>query len=216
MIALQNPLALDMGSISEIPICSACEKSDNCKDSFCCAEPIRMCIGYVYGYLINSFDLMEDVDNENSSVFVMDDHSQILSDTWCIFKELAFDSEYKKYFKCVDEYDHHSFLLTNVNTVKELYSPELEDLVLHNLIPDYFDSIDKSIYTTIRTIFHTEFDDDFDVNDSDFAKSYDYNKHLDTLINKLDYKQIELKCGKIPYLIKEVNYGFVKTPLNEF
>lgn len=191
----------------EIPECAVCDYSHN-DDCYCDAEPIRMTIGYMYGYLINSFELAQDMDSRDRALFAMDGHSQILSDVWCIFKELAFDSEYRKYFKNVDEFEHHTFLLTNVNTVKELYSPQLEDLILHTLVPDYFDSIGKPIYTVMRTVFQTEFDDDFDTNDSDLAKNYDYNKHLDTLTNSLDYKQVELECGEIPYLLKEVTYGF--------
>ena len=192
----------------EIPKCAVCDNSDD-DDCFCYAEPIRMTIGYMYGYLINSFEMVEDMDGRDRALFAMDGHSQILSDVWCIFKELAFDYEYKRYFKDVDIPEHHTFLLTNVNTVKELYSPELEDLILHKLVPDYFDSIGKPIYTAMRTFFQTEFEDDFDANDSDFVKNYDYNKHIDTLINNLGYKQVELDCGKIPYLLREVNYGFM-------
>lgn len=199
----------------EIPECSVCEEL-NTEDCYCDEEPIRMTIGYMYGYLINSYELVEDMELNNNAMFIMDGHSQILSDVWCIFKELAFDSEYRKYFKDVSEFEHNTFLLTNVVAVKELYSPELEDLILSKLIPDYFDSIEKTIYTAMRTFFHTEFDDDFDTNNSDFSKNYDYEKHLDTLINNLEYKQVELKSGKIPYLLKEVDYGFLNIGFNNF
>lgn len=175
-------------------------------------NPFHEIVGHIYGYKINSQALAEDINNHGTdSAMIFDGISHILSTFWANFKYIINREAYSKYLKDVSVYEHRIYFATNISLAEELKSPQLEDLILANLIPNYYERVDVDIYSVIRTVFSTELNDKFCF----VYENYDYRKHEQTLINELDYVVIQNKNTILsqPYvkmLIKEITYGFIK------
>lgn len=175
-------------------------------------EPVREIIGHVFGYKINSYELAEDIIHSggSDSFYLFDGESHILYNFWEHFRYILDTPDYRSLLRDVSDFAHRIYFATNFSVANEFKSPELDDLILTKLIPNYYEKNGVDIYSVMRTIFQTELTDDFCFGD----ENYDYDKHYEVLVNNLEYKQIENKNVTIPenevkMLIKKLTYGFI-------
>lgn len=165
-------------------------------------------IGHVFGYRISSNNLFEDIVNNggSDSFYIMDGTSHILYNFWENFKFICSNPNYEHYLGDVLSYEHNLYFATNISLAKEFLSPEMENLVLTKLIPNYYKQNGCSIYSIMRTSGETELTDNFVFS----YDNYNYEKHEKTLIEKFKYtpilmdvdfpeNHVEMYVKKIPF-----------------
>lgn len=160
-------------------------------------EPVKLVIGNIYGYLINLNKLLYDLNYcESLTSILFDSHSYLLSSLWCAINELNNNN----FFNKLNTEEDFAFVATNVTLINEFLNPYLDDLILSRLIKSYFNRIHVNIKYILKTISFTELDDQFKLEIDD----YNYEAHLNTLINELNYTNIIIDNTLSDFLLKNI------------
>lgn len=180
----------EYSSVSENEFCSV-QRFDICvKASSYEYDSIFEVVGHIFGYEINGYALAEDIIDfgGRESFYIMDGTSHILYNFWENFKYMLSREEEYGFI------DTNIYFMTNIEIVDEFFSPEMEDILLTKVIPNYYSKNGVMVENVIRTMFETELTDDF----ARYRKDYNYDNHIDVLLKKMNYKLIKQEDVDFP------------------